>query len=610
MAHIGNRKKQQMDKKINDQRSGAQAKDEIQKQQSKQTPKGINPPPVDSTHVWTPSIHTAFRLIMAARLSSAMWSNISDCDETFNYLEPLHYLLHGHGMQTWEYSPAYAVRSYAYLWLYALPVKLLQTFYRGDKVLQFLILRCSMALVCSGCETYFYKTVRDRFGGNVSRLSLVFLIFSPGMFISSTAFLPSTFAMYTTMLALSFWFSRNSVFLPVFFVALGSLVGWPFAAALGIPIAYNLVMNQGRLVKFVFCSVTSLVVCLVPMVMVDSDYFGKLVVAPLNIITYNVFSDHGPDLYGVEPWTFYFVNGFLNFNLVFPLAVASLFLLIVQAVFSKNREADNGDWLCILGLHIWMLIFFTRPHKEERFLFPVYPLVCLSAAISVNIIQKFFHHQMKPSSPQKKMPHTNHHGHRVAHLMSASICVLFVVLSLSRILALHHGYHAPLKVYSNMNKVIVESPTYKSSRGQTLNICVGKEWYRFPSHFFLPERCQLKFIKSEFKGQLPREFSRGPNATREVPPNMNDLNLEETDRYVNPSSCQYLVDLDNGRSSEFEPNYSQQKQHWKVIISEKFIDASSSDRLFRAFYVPFVTSKHVKYGDYNVMVPVPKKKQL
>lgn len=29
---------------------------------------------------------------MAARLSSAMWSNISDCDETFNYLEPVNLL--------------------------------------------------------------------------------------------------------------------------------------------------------------------------------------------------------------------------------------------------------------------------------------------------------------------------------------------------------------------------------------------------------------------------------------------------------------------------------------------------------------------------------------
>ena len=36
----------------------------------------------------------------------------------------------------------------------------------------------------------------------------------------------------------------------------------------------------------------------VPMVMIDTDYFGKLVVAPLNIVVYNVFGEHGPDLYG------------------------------------------------------------------------------------------------------------------------------------------------------------------------------------------------------------------------------------------------------------------------------------------------------------------------
>ena len=32
---------------------------------------------------------------------------------------------------------------------------------------------------------------------------------------------------------------------------------------------------------------------------------------------YNVLDDHGgPELYGVEGWQFYFVNSFLNFNLV------------------------------------------------------------------------------------------------------------------------------------------------------------------------------------------------------------------------------------------------------------------------------------------------------
>lgn len=32
---------------------------------------------------------TAFKLLLSARVCSAIWNNISDCDETFNYWEPV-----------------------------------------------------------------------------------------------------------------------------------------------------------------------------------------------------------------------------------------------------------------------------------------------------------------------------------------------------------------------------------------------------------------------------------------------------------------------------------------------------------------------------------------
>jgi alpha-1,2-mannosyltransferase len=43
-------------------------------------------------------------------------------------------------------------------------------------------------------------------------------------------------------------------------------------------------------------------------------------------VFYNVInrSKGGSELYGVEPWTYYFMNGFLNFNLLLPLALLSL----------------------------------------------------------------------------------------------------------------------------------------------------------------------------------------------------------------------------------------------------------------------------------------------
>ena len=37
-------------------------------------------------------------------------------------LPQTHYLLYGSGFQTWEYSPTYGIRSYAYLLLHILPL--------------------------------------------------------------------------------------------------------------------------------------------------------------------------------------------------------------------------------------------------------------------------------------------------------------------------------------------------------------------------------------------------------------------------------------------------------------------------------------------------------
>lgn len=87
------------------------------------------PPPARTMHThhnrqqraWSPTIWQATLVLSAARLLSAAMNIIHDCDEVFNYWEPLHYLLYGYGMQTWEYSQQYALRSYLYPLLH-LPV--------------------------------------------------------------------------------------------------------------------------------------------------------------------------------------------------------------------------------------------------------------------------------------------------------------------------------------------------------------------------------------------------------------------------------------------------------------------------------------------------------
>lgn len=64
------------------------------------------------------------------------------------------------------------------------------------------------------------------------------LVLSPGNFHASTAFLPSSFAMYTGMLgaaAFMDWTGGFKTAAGIAWFAAGGIIGWPFAMALAVP---------------------------------------------------------------------------------------------------------------------------------------------------------------------------------------------------------------------------------------------------------------------------------------------------------------------------------------------------------------------------------------
>ena len=236
-------------------------------------------------------------------------------------------------------------------------------------------------------------------------------------------------------------------------------------------------------------------VILTPQILIDSEKYGRLVSAPLNIVKYNVFTSHGPDLYGTEPWSFYFLNGFLNFNGAFLLAIAVIPVILTGKMFIPKHE-ENGEklpfWLAHLALHLWLLVFGFQPHKEERFLFPVYPLLCFAAATTLDNLQRiyfylFFWKQSGNYIEKSKW-------------ISTVVMVVFILMSSSRIIALYQNYYAPMRVWSHLSQ---SSSAYdKIDSRNEISVCVGKEWYRYPSSFFLPNNnWNLKYLESEFKGK-------------------------------------------------------------------------------------------------------------
>jgi len=52
----------------------------------------------------------------------------------FNFWEPLHFLDRGYAFQTWELSPVFALRSWAYILLHLLPARIASILFGPDKV--------------------------------------------------------------------------------------------------------------------------------------------------------------------------------------------------------------------------------------------------------------------------------------------------------------------------------------------------------------------------------------------------------------------------------------------------------------------------------------------
>ncbi|EGS21750.1 mannosyltransferase-like protein [Thermochaetoides thermophila DSM 1495] len=540
---------------------------------------------------------SAFYMFLGANMIAALFSPIQDCDETFNYWEPAHYLSHGYGLQTWEYSPDYAIRSWLYIGIHAIGANIRRLLPHSNKVSEFYFLRYLLAFACALCQTLMWRAVCLALNPRIGLFFILALVFSPGNFHSSTAFLPSSFAMYMAMLgAAAFinWRGGIKTSQGIFWYAVGGMLGWPFAMALCAPFVLEEVffaMISDKEGVFESCirlfrgAVATLLLVAFDTV-INLYFYKKWEIVPWNIIKYNVFSSSGgPNLYGTEDWTFYFKNLLLNFNLWFILALLSLPLFLLQKLLFRRSTAETAQsglrTLVILSpFYMWLAIFTLQPHKEERFMYPAYPFLALNAAMALHTFLAIIGN----ADPKTLIG-------RVPAKAKLAVVVTGILLAidfgLARVWGIYSGYHAPLDIYQPLAEV--------GGRGDT--VCFGKDWYRFPTSFFLPRDMHAKFIRSEFRGLLPGEFSEARTgfgfwSGTWLPTNgLNDRNEEDPSKYVDLSSCVFLVDTQYPERKDEElpvnePDYAKDVNRWEVIKCEPLLDAERTHFFARALWLP------------------------
>lgn len=324
--------------------------------------------------------------------------------------------------------------------------------------------------------------------------------------------------------------------------------------------------------------------------LINLFFYKKIAVVSWNIVKYNIFSSTGgPDLYGTEPWTFYFKNLALNFNIWFVLALLALPLFLLQKVISPSGQGFQSGLRTVVFVtpfYMWLAIFTAQPHKEERFMYPVYPFLTLNASISLHIVLAAVG-STDPSTIAGKIPA------RLKLLAVSAVMLLALDVSLARLYGIYSAYSAPLRIYCRL---------WQSSHGQTPVgreediVCFGKEWYRFPSSYFLPRDMHAKFIRSEFRGLLPGEFSEAKigfgfwSGTWLPTSGLNDRNEEDPGKYVDIRACSFLVDTQYPLRTEplppNEPDYIADKDTWEVVQCKPFLDAANTHILARTLWVP------------------------
>ncbi len=106
------------------------------------------------------------------------------------------------------------------------------------KVSEFYFVRYALAFVCALSQTLLYLAMSSTINGRIGLFFLIATITSPGNFHASTAYLPSSFAMYGCMLgaaAFMNWRGGLRTAQGIFWFAVAGVLGWPFASALCAP---------------------------------------------------------------------------------------------------------------------------------------------------------------------------------------------------------------------------------------------------------------------------------------------------------------------------------------------------------------------------------------
>ena len=227
------------------------------------------------------SFFAIFLILSFVNLIAVQVNHVDDTDETYGYWEPLHYLLFGVGMQTWEYAPEFAIRTYSFVFPFWI-AGFLFSFACPSKLALFYAIRTFLGICNAFVASKFIGSIELAFGSRLSHLTFCFFLTSPGMFYTSTSLLPSAFTMTITMITFTAWLKERFV-TSIFFGCIAVLwSGWPFVGVLLVPLGIHMLVTTfaeagvSAVARLTFLGLITLLGVGLPPILIDSWFYGRM----------------------------------------------------------------------------------------------------------------------------------------------------------------------------------------------------------------------------------------------------------------------------------------------------------------------------------------------
>ncbi len=302
-------------------------------------------------------------------------------DEFYQSLEPAHRMVFGYGHLSWEWE--HGLRSYVYPLAFALLFLLLRLLRMDGRFLVISCPRMFQSFLGALGDIHLYKLTKRLYGERVAIWTLASYWLSWFGFFCTPRTLANSTEAVVLLIGLYYYNWPDGYLYKVerrrqknkrkedrmyLLMACVSTLIRPTASLLWIPLCLWHLKRVPNKSSFLLEAVVSVgLPAMVVGIYVDRMCYGRWLFSLWNFAEFNVFSG-GSSHFGSHPWHWYASQGI-------PSVLTIHIIPVALGVIKSGKKAIF--WLCL-----WYILFHSiLAHKEQRFLLPLVPLLCIFSGV-------------------------------------------------------------------------------------------------------------------------------------------------------------------------------------------------------------------------------------